>query len=215
MYDVDEKQRKVLILEYGNLPGLIAHWDAHFWHKSQFFFAVKSLLLGAVGVAFRETFLKGVPLGSQGLWVLVGVCIFNYWICYVWFRTNRSNREFLGPLFERARWIEKCLLEGQPGTFIAQWTALLDPKRDRHSAHWWENHLPTVFAVAWTAVLLAGGTTFPPSCEYFWIPWCLVVAVIASVVCVELFHPRRSSRHDLVEAEQDASPDENPSGFRR
>ena len=141
--------------EYTNLPALIAHWDTHFWQKSQWFFAVESVLLAAVGIAFKDTFLAGEAPKKQAFLVLVGACVFNFWLCYVWFRTNRSNREFLGPLLVRARDIEKAILGDDTGTFSAQRQSLISAKHERHSSHRWENHLPSGFAAAWMAALLA------------------------------------------------------------
>jgi hypothetical protein len=161
-------RRDFLLREYENLPQLIAHWDAHFWQKSQFFFAVESLLLAAVAVAFRQTFLKGAPPTLQEFRALIGLSVFNFWLCYVWFRTNRSNREFLGPLLTRARAIERALAAGSDfktaedrPTFTVQWQSLREPPRDRHSSHWWENHLPTGFALSWVAALVTAAYFSP------------------------------------------------------
>jgi hypothetical protein len=173
--------------EYQNLPALIAHWDTHFWQKSQWFFAVESVLLGAVGVAFKDTFLSGVAPTRPAFLLLVASCVFNFWICYVWFRTNRSNREFLGPLLERARKIEAAILEDNTGTFSAQRESLTSPEHVRHSSHRWENHLPSGFALAWAAVLLAAAL--------YGDRFCLALGTLAlslvALLLLEHFHPKR------------------------
>jgi hypothetical protein len=193
-------RRDFLLREYANLPQLIAHWDAHFWQKSQFFFAVESLLLAAVAVGFRQTFLEGEPPSLQKFHDLVALSVFNFWLCYVWFRTNRSNREFLGPLLRRARAIECALAalskskdglpEDQP-TFTAQWQSLHEPRRDRHSSHWWENHLPTGFALSWVVVLITVASS-----SHERLCWTLLTVLLAllTLVLVEVLHPRRSTR---------------------
>ena len=142
--------------EYENLPALIAHWDGQFWQQSQWFFGVESVLLGAVGVALKDTFLSGAAPSRPAFLLLVSFCVFNFWICYVWFRTNRSNREYLDPLLRRARAIEAAILENNDtGTFSAQQGSLTLPEHERHSAHRWVIHLPSGFALAWAAALLA------------------------------------------------------------
>jgi hypothetical protein len=187
--ELREPDYEFIRAEYSSLPALIAHWDGHFWQKSQFFFAVESVMLAAIGVAFEKVFLEGAPLSRPGYWVLIFACFFNFWLCYVWFRTNRSNREFLGPLFKRARDIERLPLEDDDGTFTAQHCSLNAPEHVRHSAHRWENHLPTGFALAWSAALVAGGFH---SERWVGSLVALGVALIALRV-IERVHPKRGS----------------------
>jgi hypothetical protein len=214
MTDEPNPRRDFLLHEYGNLPQLIAHWDAHFWQKSQFFFAVESLLLGVVAVEFRKTFLEGATPGLQKFCELVGLSLFNFWLCYVWFRTNRSNREFLGALFGRARAIESALAavseggipENQP-TFTCQFQSLLKPSQDRHASHWWENHLPTGFAASWVAVLITAAY-FSPERKY--LPWtlCSLPLALLALILIEKFHPKRSTR--LEPTAENSFPADNP-----
>ena len=173
-------------LEYENLPALIAHWDTHFWQKSQWFFAVESVLLAGAGVAFKDTFLSGVAPTRRAFLLLVAACVFNFWICYVWFRTNRSNREYLSPLLQRARVIEAANLEKDTGTFSAQQKSLSFPEHERHSSNRWETHLPSGFALVWAAALLlaAYGRRFCLALS------ALTLALVA-LLLLERFHPKR------------------------
>ncbi len=188
MTDISDKSRlDFMCREYANLPALIAHWDAHFWKKSQWFFAVESVLLAAVGVAFKDTFLSGVAPARAAFLFLVASCVFNFWICYVWFRTNRSNREFLGPLLQRARAIEAAILENDTGTFSAQRKSLASPKNERHSSHRWENHLPSGFALAWAAALLAAALYS----DRFCLALSMLTLSLVALLLLEHFHPKR------------------------
>ena len=173
--------------EYGNLPALIAHWDGHFWQKSQWFFAVESVLLAAVGVGFKETFLSGVPPARPAFLLLVASCVFNFWICYGWFRTSRSNREYLSPILKRARAIEAAILEDDTGTFSAQQKSLNLPEHERHSSNRWETHLPSGFALVWAAALLAAAVYGDRLCLALSILFLSLVALLL----IEHFHPKR------------------------
>jgi hypothetical protein len=174
-------------LEYENLPALIAHWDAHFWQKSQWFFAVESALLGAVGFALKDTFLSGVAPARPTLLFLVAACVFNFWICYVWFRTNRTNREYLDPLLERGREIEAAHLKDEIGTFSAQKRFQTLPKHRRHSSRRWEKHLPSGFALAWAALLLAAALYS----NRFWLALGTLSLSLVVLLLLERFHPKR------------------------
>ena len=185
MDNSDDGRRDFMLREYENLPALIAHWDSHFWQKSQWFFAVESVLLAAVGVAFKDTFLSAVTATRPAFLFLIASCVFNFWICYVWFRTNRSNREFLGPLLKRARDIEEAILKDETGTFSAQRKSLTSPESERHSSHRWENHLPSGFALAWAAALLAVGLYSDSFCVAL---GTLTVSLVA-VLLLEYYHP--------------------------
>lgn len=189
MSDNSDPRLEFKRLEYSNLPALIAHWDAHFWHKSQWFFGVESLILAAVGIAFKDTFLDGFAPKRPGFFFLVGSCVFNFWICYVWFRTNRANREFLTPLLHRAREIETEFLKNEMGTFSAQQNSLTGWKHAQHSSHQWENHLPSGFALAWAVGLLVAALHGDH------LDWALgtLMLVFLVVLLFECFHPRRTS----------------------
>jgi hypothetical protein len=176
--------------EYESLPALIAIWGNLSWQKSQFFFAVESVFLAGIGVALKDTFVEGKAPAPAAFLMLVGACVFNFWICYVWFRTNRSNREYLNPLLQRAQEIEVALLndKADKATFSAQSRSLREPERKRHSSERWERHLPTGFAAAWAAALLAAAA-HGPYCG--WALGTLVPSLLA-LLLFELFHPSRT-----------------------
>lgn len=187
-----------MLREYEKLPQLIAHWDSHFWVKSQFFFAVESVFLAAGAVAFKKTLLQvnGDDPGVNGLVSLVGLCVFNFWLNYVWFRTNRSNREYLTHLFKRARAIERTLVATSPDIppednpiFTGQWNSLQQSESNRGSS-WWEIHLPTGFAISW-AVVLVRVASFSPHWLYFDVAMGIVLAAFIIMMLVELAHPKR------------------------
>jgi hypothetical protein len=160
----DANPRDFHLAEYENLPALIAHWDSHVWSKSNWFFGVQSLLLGAAGIAFKDHLLVETTLPTRrSLGALIILAFFNLWLCYVWFRTNRSNREYLKPLFERARAIETAALGDGQGTFNFQ-LERLNAIGGKHSSSRWETHLPSGFGIAWAVMLvsvsLGGGAAY-------------------------------------------------------
>lgn len=187
MMDTPNKsQLDFMCQEYENFPALIAHWDSHFWNKSQWFFAAESVLLGAVGYAFKDAFLSGIAPARPAFIFLVAACVFNFWICYVWFRTNRSNREYLGTLLPRARAIEEAILGDKTGTFSTQRESL----HQRHSSSRWEIHLPSGFALAWVLALI----TAARFCRFYFC-WALITLALSliALLLIERFHPKRHS----------------------
>lgn len=183
----DDPSHQLMCREYASLPALIVFWGGLSWQKNQFFCSVESILLAGIGVALKDTFIGGKDPTESAFLMLTIACVFNFWICYVWFRTNRTNRDYLTPLLLRA-----CTIEGALGdrtaTFSAQQGFLQDSKRNRHSAEWWERHLPTGFAVAWAAALLIGA-----SYGQYW-GWAFSTLVLSLLILLllELFHPSRA-----------------------
>jgi uncharacterized membrane protein len=175
-----------MIREYESLPALIAFWGNLTWQKSQFFFAVEAVALAGIGTALRETFVDGKTLGFEPFMLLLCASLFNFWLCYVWFRTNRSNREYLTPLLQRAREIEDALAGGE-ATFGTQWKYLREPERERHGSERWERHLPTGLASIWAAALVVGASHGAWRCE---VAGALLAAVIV-VALAEAVHPPR------------------------
>jgi len=182
----DDPSHQFMCREYEHLPALIALWGGLSWQKTQFFFGVESVFLAGIGVALKETFIEGRVPAHPAFLMLMGASVFNFWICYVWFRTNRSNREYLNPLLQRACEIEVALLN-ETATFSVQRKSLRAPERKRHSSEWWERHLPTGFAIAWAATLLAAASHGP-----YW-GWALTT-LLPSLLALLLFercHPSR------------------------
>lgn len=143
-----DPKHELMCREYDNLPALISLFGSLSWQKNQFFFTVESVAFAGVGVAFKSTFLDGTAPAVPALVLLIGICVFNFWICYVWFRTNRRNREYVDAILQRASAIEKELVSNDKATFSAM------PKQRQHSSSRWELHIPSSFAVAWTVALL-------------------------------------------------------------
>ena len=151
MADSDKSKTRddLLLEEYKGLIPQIVHWDSHFWNKSKFFLTFESAFLAGTLVTLRENIAAGKVLSNSLLLALVGIVLFNLYLSYVWFRTNRRNREFLELRFRRARDIE-AELGGVQKLFTN------DPLQlsKGHGSASWETHLATGFAVAWIALLL-------------------------------------------------------------
>ena len=148
--DAASVNQDILLREYENVVKQIIHWDTHFWTKSQFFLVIESAFVAATLQVFREqvTAQAKLPLlVFLSLFLVAG--FFNIFLCYVWFRTNRRNREFLRLRFERAREIESEL--GTLQTFTNDVKKL--PKG--HGSATWEIHLPTGFIVVWVLLMIA------------------------------------------------------------
>ena len=183
----DDPAHHLMCREYDNLPALIALWGGLSWQKNQFFFGVESVLLAGIGVVLKDTFVYGNAPPPPAFQMLMGASVFNFWICYVWFRTNRSNRNYLSPLLLRARELEVALLN-DTATFSAQLKYLLEPTRKRQTSERWERHLPTGFAVAWAAALLAAASHGP-----FWgLAFSTLLPSLLALVLFERFHPSRA-----------------------
>lgn len=184
-------------LEYEQLTGLITHWDGHTWHKSNFFFAVETVMLGGMGIAFQSQFVNGVPAGFSQLMLFTAVAMFNMWLCYVWFRTSRSNRDYLRPLFIRARVIE-AELGDERGVYTDQRNFIEDAKLSQHGSSGYEIHVPNVFALAWLVAWMAltaksllthvVGQRAPANLGWVVGPMLLFLAFVG---WREYFHPKR------------------------
>src|SRR5260370_29496370 len=150
----DNPKHQLIFHEYDNLTSHIALYGNLSWKKSQFFFAVESIAFAGVGVAFRDTFLKGASPEATALFLFIVVCLFNFWLCYVWFNTNRRNREYLDPLLKRARRIEKKLghVEAMYSAQRKSVESLMSKRKIRTSQ--FERHIPSGFALAWAVALL-------------------------------------------------------------
>ena len=150
-----DPQHQLIFHEYDNLTAHVALYGNLSWQKSQFFFAVESIAFAGVSVGFKDTFLRGTIPQTPALLLLIVVCLFNLWLCYVWFSTNRRNREYLEPLLHRAREIEHTL-NHDDATYSVQWSVLEAKPKRRVRTSVLERHIPTGFAIAWTIILLAG-----------------------------------------------------------
>jgi len=143
-----EKSRENLLLEeYKGLIPQIIHWDSHFWNKSKFFLIFESAFLGGTLIALRESVVVEEVFPFPLFIALIGVVALNLYLSYVWFRTNRRNREFLELRFRRAREVEAEL-----GSVQKLFRNDLQLLSSAHSSARWEIHLATGFAVVWVAV---------------------------------------------------------------
>jgi len=148
--------KEILIREYETITHQIIHWDKFFWEKSQFFLAVESALLAGAILELRKLFKLPSPIRASDLTILLVVVIFNLFLCYVWFRTSRSNREYLRVRFQRALRIESDpRLRGVLQLYHEQDNMLAQPQFRKHSSSKWELHIPSAFGIAWVGLLLA------------------------------------------------------------
>lgn len=139
----------LLLEEYKGLIPQIVHWDSHFWNKSKFFLTIESAFLVGSLYALKEYLIMNNTIPKSLFLLLLIVVAFNLYLSYVWFRTNRRNREYLELRFQRAREIEEKL-----GKVMEIFTN--DPlKLPRcHRGASWEIHLATCFAAVW--IILVG-----------------------------------------------------------
>jgi hypothetical protein len=93
----------------------------------------------------------------------------------------------LGPLLQRARDIETAILGDNAGTFSAQQKSLTLSAHERHSSHRWENHLPSGFALAWAAALLAAALYDHRLC----LALSTLTLSLVALLLLEHFHPKR------------------------
>jgi hypothetical protein len=141
--------------EYRLLSEQIVHWDGAFWRKSQFFMAIEAVTLGFVIDRLSREFIGTKPIDHELFLMLGALVLFNFYISYAWFRTNRTNREYLNVRFDRAFEIENDLeLDGVLGLYKLQRQRLAEPRYVAHSSSRWEIHLPSIFMVAWSATLM-------------------------------------------------------------
>lgn len=143
-------QDEILMREYDSVVKQIIHWDSHFWHKSQFFLAIQSVfVIGALKILIEQI---SIPLS-----LLFAVTIFNIYLCYVWFRTNRRNREYIDLRKKRALDIESDKrLQDVLLTFRSDEKNL----SKSHQSAWWEIRLPYVFIVAWIGLFILAAYKF-------------------------------------------------------
>src|SRR5437016_10055636 len=90
-----KSEQDLLLEEYKGLIPQIVHWDSHFWNKSKFFLTFESAFLAGAIVAMRDFATDSKPLPNALMLALLAATVFNWYLSYVWFRTNRRNREFL------------------------------------------------------------------------------------------------------------------------
>ena len=156
------QKQEILIREYETITDQIIHWDKFFWQKSQFFLAIESVLLAGVSLRLSVEFSRAEPISDHDFVLFIVLFIFNLYLCYTWFRTSRSNREYLRVRFARALQIEQDpAMKGILKLYTYQDEMLNQPQYKKHGSNRWELHIPTIFALAWTATLVAANFDHP------------------------------------------------------
>jgi len=157
---------EILIKDYDSIVRQIIHWDSHFWHKNQFFLAIQSAfmvvvlkvikekILNVPEISLKEISLKEILLKLDLLFLFTVVTFFNIYLCWVWFKTNRRNREYLELRMRRAREIEAdSRLQGLLRTFRKDKRILHRNPFKKHGSAGWENHIPCGFIALWLVLL--------------------------------------------------------------
>lgn len=137
--------QQMLLEKYKLLATQIIHWDTLFWSKSKFFLGIQTAFLalfGAAGtVAFKHP-LFSKPMVDIGL-VLVGV--FNFYLCFVWYKTNVRNLQYRKFKIDEFREIERrlpVLTIFDPHT-VRRYLPPSDSSSD------WEKFMPLAFGFVW------------------------------------------------------------------
>jgi len=171
--------------EYEVIGAQIEHWDTFFWVKSNFFLVIESALLAVIVTQLNTSLLTINHFQPMIFYLSISVTLFNLFLCYVWFRTNRSNHEYLMVRFNRALQIENDLtLEGVVQLYHFQQDMLSHPGYIKHSSSWWEVHLPLAFMFAWIMSLTA--TAYDSHLfAYFIFTGLTIASAIGAIVFVE------------------------------
>lgn len=140
-----------LVTEYEQIGAQINHWDSLSWQTSNFFLAVEAVFLAATVQLIYSELKEPGPSFLRVAALLLAAVVFNWIICFVWFRINRRNREYLEVRFKRA-----LQIEAHPGIAMRVYTQehdqLTQPNHRRHSTKNLEKHIPTIFAAAWLVI---------------------------------------------------------------
>ena len=138
------------IKEYEQLTAQIIHWDSLSLRKDQFFLAVEGLFIIAAGQLLRPHLADLCPLPTHVIILITVMAIFNCFLCWVWFKTVRRNREWLDVRLKRAEEIENKndiefrILRRQDSEF---------KEYGGHEAHKLVLKVPIAFALLWILLL--------------------------------------------------------------
>ncbi len=144
---------EILKNEYDSIVKQIIHWDSLFWHKSKFFLAIQSAFLAVVLNEVKEQILTSYK-DLRSLFILfLTVAVFNIYLCYVWFRTNRRTREYLKFRIERALEIEDDKDKKLSG-ILRTFRYTKEHLPECHKSAVFETHIPTAFIVVWTILIV-------------------------------------------------------------
>jgi hypothetical protein len=150
---ISSSKQELLLKEYEIISTQVIHWDKFFWDKSQFFLAIESLMLVGISQVVIGEISNKSPIALRIYSFLLIAIVFNIFLCYVWFRANRSNREYLQVRYNRAKEIEMELGGNAIKIFQYQDRFLREPKQVKHSSKIWEIQIPMVFTLGWFILL--------------------------------------------------------------
>jgi hypothetical protein len=185
MFGVPMDRIELLMKEYETIGAQIEHWDNHFWNKSNFFLAVEAALLSAIVTRLIDALIDNKPIQPIIFFLINFAVIFNLFICYVWFRTNRTNHEYQMVRFHRAIQIENDpTLAGIVQLYHFQQDMLKHPGYVKHSSSLWEIYLPFAFIFAWIVSLIVAAYE-SNLCTYAIIAGFTVIFAVAAITFVE------------------------------
>jgi alpha-L-arabinofuranosidase len=142
--------------EYEACATLIVHWDKFFYETSKFYMFIESALLAVVFSQLSAQLVDEKPMRPELISLFVCLTLFNLILCYVWFRANRSCREYLKISFIRALQIENDpALKGVVQLANVTRNKLNQKENIKHSSDWWEIHVPILFMIAWAVYLIS------------------------------------------------------------
>jgi hypothetical protein len=183
------QQVELLMHEYDAISEQIIHFDSQFWTMSQFFVAVEAVSLGVVA----QWLLPALQAGAQGNAAVphsaaaAAVCMaggVNLFLSYSWFRTGRSQLEYTGARFERARQLEdERVLDHRLRLYHTADAYLHQPCLANHGSRWWVRHVPSAFVLSWLAVLATGALIALSQSAVVW-PEVIAPAAVAAVALV-------------------------------
>jgi hypothetical protein len=169
----------------------VVHWDNFFWSKSSFFMAVESA--GLLGIA--KVYADHPGHLSQAFSVMfVVAALLNLYLCLVWLRTARRNRDFLNMRFQYGAALERALKNPDFCLYTYQdWKR--NPQNQKMSgpeSHHLEIKIPIAFAIVWLLILACVFVTltvdpgtpskiaaaFRQTTLFAWIVWSAFIALL-------------------------------------
>lgn len=146
---------ELLIRDYEITAQHVLHFDKQFYETSRFFLLIEAALFAAFVDRLSNELIAGEHIPTEMLLFVIVIIFSNLSLCYIWFRTNRTYREFLEISYKRAMEIEsKSALGGIPGLYITQQDMMKEKGYKSHSSNWWEIRVPIVFMIAWILSLI-------------------------------------------------------------
>lgn len=137
---------EILLEQYKLIIQQVLHWDVHFWEKSKFFLAIETAFMGVAGAIFLKPEITSGVSKQLALCTLLLLCIFNIYLCIVWYKTNNRNRGYLRLKIHEMKQIEARL----PELFSVNPLELKLKMQPYASSAGWEVHLATGFGFLWT-----------------------------------------------------------------